>query len=130
LDPHRVHPACRARRTVTGAATFTLALYINGGALTSGSPVVQPIALRGQQAVYTFTGTSGQHVTFDVGASNWGGGIAYLRLFRPAGTALGNVGLGTGPTQGTFTLDATGTWTVRILATGPATGSVTFTLLP
>jgi hypothetical protein len=95
--------------------------------LTLGQATTATITVPGS-ASYTFTGTAGQHIGFDVSASNWGGSTAYLRLYRPAGSQFSNLAMSTGATFGSYALDATGTWVVSIIPAGAATGSATFTL--
>ena len=112
----------------TGSATFTLATDIIGGALTPGTSTSVTITSRGQNAAYTFAGVSGQHITLDVTASNWGAGSANMRLYSPSGYQIGVFGLNTSPTYGDYTLGATGTWTVRPDPYLASTGSATFTL--
>jgi hypothetical protein len=79
----------------------------------------------GQNAMLTFSGTSGQRVSVYVSSSTLPGCTAFnLSLVRPNGSTLA------GPvstcTDNAFidatTLDATGTWTVLIDPQGPGTG--------
>ncbi|MEU7870794.1 hypothetical protein [Dactylosporangium sp. NPDC049140] len=113
----------------TGSATFTLAFDVTGGALTAGVAVTQPIGLRGQNANFTFAGTSGQYVTVDVSASNWGTGSAYITLYNPSGGQYAYMLLGNGTANRQFQLNVSGTWTLRLDPYGSATGGATFRLL-
>ncbi|MBB5868344.1 hypothetical protein F4553_001723 [Allocatelliglobosispora scoriae] len=111
-----------------GSVTLTFARDILGGSLTSGTAVTTAIGFRGQNARYTFSGTSGEHVTFDASSTSWGGGIAYVELYNPTGGYLGYFTISGSATYGDFTLNATGTWTAVINPNSAATGSVTLTL--
>ena len=105
--------------TVPADQTGTLTLGGGAQALTFNTP--------GQNASYTFTGTSGQKVTFSATSSSLN---STIKIKKPDGTLLstlttvstvGNSGALMEPT----TLPATGTYTVTVDPTAQATGSVT-----
>ncbi len=113
--------------TAIGTATFKFATDINGGALTSEATVNASIDTRGQDDFYSFSGTAGAHVTFDVPATNWGASAsANIVLYGPTGTQFGYFNLYSSATFGDFTLNASGTWKMVLSPNGPATGSASF----
>jgi predicted transcriptional regulator len=116
----------------TGNATFAMARDVADRALVSGTPLGTSIGFRGQNALYHFSGVSGEHVTFDVSASSWSNGTtgstAHLYVSSPTGVYVGRVDLGQGATYGEFTLNATGTWRVVLDPTLAATGHATFAM--
>jgi hypothetical protein len=114
----------------TGSATLTFANDVPTRILSHGVAVTTAIPFRGQSANYTFAGTAGQHVTFDVSASTWTNGTlaggATMILRSPSNVVLGQFSISGGPTLGSFTLNATGTWTVVLDPNNASTGSATF----
>jgi hypothetical protein len=114
----------------TGNTRFTLANDVKMGTLTPGVAVTTVIGFRGQRANYTFAGSVGQHVTFDVSASTWMNGTlpggAYLVLKTPSNAVFGSFSMSSGPTRADFTLNATGTWTLVLDPNNASTGSTTF----
>jgi hypothetical protein len=113
-----------------GLASPADATTIAGGALTAGVAVKATVAVAGDDVAYTFAGTAGQHVTFDVSASTWTNGTlsggAYLVLKTPSNAVFGSFSMSSGPTFGDFTLNATGTWTVVLDPNNASIGSTTF----
>ncbi len=98
------------------------------GTLTvGGAPLTASFTAPGQNASYTFAGTSGQKLTFSATNSSLN---ATIKIKKPDATVLstltvtnanGNAGALMEPT----TLPATGTYTVTVDPTTQATGSVT-----
>jgi hypothetical protein len=114
-----------------GSTTFT---YVSAtdqdkGPLTVGTPISTSIAVSGQNAGYTFAGTTGVHKTIDVTATNWGSGEARLYVYDPSGTLYTYCNLGSAPTYCDFVPDLTGTWKLVLDPQGAAVGSTTFTLV-
>ncbi len=113
----------------TGKATIGLAFNVGPRAMGNGTTYTTTTHFRGQNAVYTFPGTTGRHLTLDVSSSSWpNGGSATLRVYNPAGTFETQVGLNQSPTFVDFTPDSTGTWTAILDPTGASTGTATVTL--
>lgn len=96
-----------------------------GTAILTGKVNKLALGKPGENARFTFSGTTGQGISVDIGESTIPGCPAFtLSLERPNGTAFGS-------TVSTCTaaafldqqkLDATGTWTVVVDPQGPSTG--------
>lgn len=102
------------------------------GTTSVGSSVTPNITVPGQNASYTFTGTSGQRLLVSAtGATGLGAnGAATVRLIRPGGAVHATAGI-TQATSGDFidsTLPVSGTWRLEFDPTGATSGSVTLGL--
>jgi large repetitive protein len=93
-----------------------------------GSIATGAISKRGNQAVYTFTGTSGQQVYYD-GLDGTASGLKF-RLFSPSGVEVAGVDarLDLGLNSG-LTLTESGTYRAMIDGLWPATGNFKFRLM-
>ncbi|GAA5198476.1 hypothetical protein GCM10023322_71990 [Rugosimonospora acidiphila] len=118
--------------SATGHVTFGLYTDVADRGLSPSVPVNTTISHRGQNAGYYLTGTTGQHVIFEVTSSAWSNGStpgnAYFHLYNPAGVYSGYIYLAQSATYADFTLTASGTWRLVLDPTGPATGHITFGL--
>jgi YD repeat-containing protein len=120
----------------TGTAQVTLAPQL-GGALSSGTSASESASVPGQEGYFTFTGTAGQSV--GVGISNLvftpssNGAPAYLYVYTPSGTQLGNVTYcyvtnpGSGCQVSLTNLPQSGTYTVQLIPPGQQQMSFTIT---
>jgi hypothetical protein len=114
--------------TSLGSTTFVLVSDQNKGTLTSGRPVTTTITAEGQSANYSFAGTKGNHVTFDVTATNWGpGGSANLYFYQPNGTLYDSCLLQRSRKRCEITPDRTGRWRVILDPVELSVGGSTFT---
>ena len=114
--------------TAVGSATVTLAGDVGNAPLTRGTQVTATTKYRGQQARYTFAATGGEHVTFDVPSTSWGGSTARLYLFGPGGRYVTYFTLAGSATYGDIDIDESGTWHVVLDPDQNAVGSARFTL--
>jgi hypothetical protein len=116
----------------TNAASFTLTLSSDTtGSLTpNGSGLAFSTARVGQNARYTFSGTSGQSYTVVWSGNTFAGPYNYVYIYKPNGTQLtntyfssanGSLSLGALPTTGTYTIF----FTPYATSTGQVTLSVT-----
>jgi hypothetical protein len=113
----------------TGSATFTLYNVVDvNGTMTPGGPA-QPLTITapGQNARFTFTGSSGQQVSLNITAVTILGSTVLIN--KPDGTTLASTSFGT---SGSFidntTLPTTGTYTVFVNPSTYYTGNMTLTL--
>ncbi len=113
--------------TALGSTTFALTNDQNKGALTSGTPISTTIAIKGQNANYSFAGVSGVHSTFYVSATNWGAGSARLYFYQPNGTLWDYCILTASPISCDLTPTVTGTWRASLDPTDNSVGSSTLT---
>jgi hypothetical protein len=93
-------------------------------ALVLGSQVSGALAMAGDQAVYTFSGTTGQRLYFD-GLTNAGGISA--ALYSPSGLQIFNVGVD--QDYGPATLVETGTFKLVVSGSGQSVGAYGFSLM-
>ena len=120
----------------TGSLTLTLYSVpadTTGSITAGGSAVTVTSTTPGQNGTLTFSGTSGQRISLR-GTNGMSGQVALVcdvnvTILKPNGTALAPATCmeGSGFLDVT-TLDATGTYTVKVDPTDAATGSVTLTL--
>jgi YD repeat-containing protein len=119
----------------TGSLTLTLynVPADTTGSITAGSPETVTSSAPGQNGTRTFSGTSGQRISLR-GTNGISGQVAFacdvnVTILKPNGTPLAPATCmeGSGFLDVT-TLDATGTYTVKVDPAGSATGSVTLTL--
>jgi hypothetical protein len=114
-----------------GSTTLTFANDVATQPLASGSPVTTTIKFEGQRAGYTFAGTAGKHVTFQVTKFNFSDGSSpgsfSLNFYKPGSTSsytswdFGDDG------YFDFTPPLTGTWKVKLVPDGASVGSTTLT---
>ncbi|MGH2670177.1 MAG: hypothetical protein ACRDH5_13865, partial [bacterium] len=91
----------------------------------AGSSVTVPLNTPGQNALYTFTGTTGQRVSLKVGANAPTGTVS---LVNPSGGALGSANSGVSASfMEPKTLTAAGTHTIKVDPGVYNTGSTTVT---
>ncbi|HEX4493907.1 MAG TPA: hypothetical protein VH914_22085 [Acidimicrobiia bacterium] len=114
--------------TATGNATLNVydATDQTKAITLNGSAVNVTINKPGQNASLTFSGTSGQGVSAQVGSATFAGCPAFTAyLLRPNGTQLGSPASSCNASLflSTQTLDATGTWTLVIDPVGTTTGT-------
>ena len=111
------------------AASPAAATTVPGPALIPGQPVTTTISVADQDVAYTFPTTAGQHLSFDVTASNWTNGStpgsATIRFYNPSGSYAGACNVTT-PTWCELTPGATGTMTAILDPADAATGTITF----
>jgi hypothetical protein len=116
--------------TPTGATTggSTVTSYdvppdVSGSLTINGAAVPVTISAPGQNAVLSFSGTSGQGITI-VGTGNTLGGSTLVTLTRPGNTSTA-WSVSSSSFNLTTSLTSTGTHTLTIDPQGPSTGSVT-----
>jgi lipid-binding SYLF domain-containing protein len=117
--------------TATGSVTLLLNTFTDiSGTITPGTPLSVTTTTAGQNARYTFSGTTGQHATLSLTNSTYTGCIALAgSILKPDGTTLNSTSIcGASGSAGPTSLPVTGTYTVLVDPGGTATGSVTVTL--
>ena len=99
------------------------------GTITMGGPAVTlTTTVPGQNGSLTFSGTSGQRVSVTTSQDTFNSCFS-LAVVKPDGTNLyGPAGACSAGGFGPLTLPASGTYTIRLIHNGSATGSLTFTL--
>ncbi|WP_159392844.1 RHS repeat-associated core domain-containing protein [Streptomyces cyaneogriseus] len=122
-------------KPVTGSTTATAVADVDGGVLTvDGSSRSASIGTAGQNARFTFTGTTGQKLTLNLGTappsawylSIYGPNDKWLVNERPMTTATLAYALAALPTSGTYTLTVapatmkTGTYSLGLSTTAAA----------
>lgn len=129
-----VGPGAYTLRVInTAAPTGTVKLQVfqftdtSAGPITAnGAAATGKVAWPGQRTSFTFSGTNGQKISYEVTASTLSG---YVELYAPDGSYSGNyAGAAAGQLADSFTLDATGTWTIVVDGSGASKGSVTVRL--
>jgi len=116
----------------TATGNVTLQLYnqpdVTGTITIDGATVTPTLAVPGQRARYTFTGTAGQWV--NLGLTSVTISSSTVSLLKPDGTTLVSSSFTTsgGSLDPTTTLPATGTYTILVDPAILATGSMTLTL--
>jgi YD repeat-containing protein len=117
--------------TGTGSATIVLNTFTDiSGTITPGTPITVTTTVAGQNARYSFSGTTGQHASVSLSASSYPGCTALTTsILNPDGTTLGSTSIcsSTGA-FGPLALPSTGTYTVFVDPAGTNTGSVTVSL--
>jgi hypothetical protein len=90
------------------------------------------ITSAGQAGTFTFSGTTGQKLSFNVTSATIGAsyGAAYCTVKNPDNTTLTGFycGKGANPYVDTQTLGQTGTYTIALAPSGSATGSLTMSI--
>jgi RHS repeat-associated protein len=115
--------------TGTGSVSFTISNVPAdlSGTLTPGTPITVDLPNKGQNANYTFSGSTNQQAT--VNLTNSSISFGFVSLLYPDGTLLASTFFGSGnSTLGPVTIPAAGIYTVRIDPEGKRTGSLTLTL--
>jgi YD repeat-containing protein len=118
--------------TTTGSVTVLLNTFADvTGPISPGTAVTATTTTPGQNALYTFSGTTGQQVSINISNSTYTGcsGVV-VSVLKPDNTSLGSVGLCNTATQflDALTLPTTGSYTVLVNPQGTTTGSVTLVL--
>ncbi|MDP1767871.1 MAG: hypothetical protein Q8L74_03585, partial [Nitrospirota bacterium] len=113
----------------TGSMTLTLSSALTGSVTLDGASVPLTIGRVGQQARYTFSGTSGQWVS--LGLTSVTMTTANVTLLKPDGTTLASTSVGTagGGLEPPGALPSTGTYTLVVDPSGVYTGNITLTLM-
>jgi YD repeat-containing protein len=118
--------------TTTGSVTVLLNTFADvTGTITAGTALTATTTTPGQNALYTFSGTSGQQFSINLSGSTYAGCNAVVAsIVKPDGTTLGSAGICNGTTGflDSQTLPTTGTYTVKVDPQGATTGSVTVLL--
>ncbi|HZL95607.1 MAG TPA: pre-peptidase C-terminal domain-containing protein, partial [Vicinamibacterales bacterium] len=116
----------------TGTASLTLYDVVDatGSIAINGSAVGVSLLTPGQQALLTFSGTSGQSVTASATVTSGAYGCAWsLAILNSAGGIVAsNVSCSSGNSTGAVSLPASGTYTVRVDPAGTATGAANVSL--
>jgi YD repeat-containing protein len=113
--------------TYTGNITLTLMSYLSGTLNLDGTATTATIATVGQNARYTFSGTAGQWMS--LGMTSVTLPSAYVTLYKPDGTTLSSVTVGTtGGSLDPPILPTTGLYTVTVNPLYQYTGNLTLTL--
>jgi hypothetical protein len=120
------------RSADTGSATLTTYLVTDqtGTISKGGASKSVAISTPGQNARFTFSGTSGTSVTANVTSAAFSGTGCYgVEFVRPDGTIpASTVSCNATVTLGPFVLDASGTWTVVVDPQDIETGTATLAL--
>jgi hypothetical protein len=116
-----------------GSATLTLynVTNISGTITIGGTSVNVSITTPGQNASYTFSGTSGQQVSLTITNVTIPECDLTVSILTPSGTTLASASCIIPPNGGfidTVTLPVTGTYTILFNPLGAYTGSATLTL--
>ena len=118
--------------TTTGSVTVLLNSFADvTGTIASGTPVSVTTTTPGQNALYTFSGVTGQSASVSTAGSTYTGcNAVVVSILKPDGTNLGSGGIcnNTSGSFGPLSLPATGTYTVKVDPQGVGTGSATVTL--
>jgi hypothetical protein len=119
-----------------GATTGSVTVLLNNfadvtGTIASGTPLTATTTVAGQNARYTFSGTSAQHVSASLTGNTYSGcNAVVVSILKPDGSTLSSTGLCTGGSGSiaSVVLPSTGTYTVLVNPQGTTTGSVTVAL--
>jgi len=122
---------------VTSVNTATLNLQLSSDATANlsvnGPAAAVTIVKVGQAATYSFSGTAGQNLNLIL-SNDTILGNTYFYVYKPDGTSLNytsvsySSGAGTGGNLSLGSLPASGTYTVRVMPSNGATGSITAAL--
>jgi YD repeat-containing protein len=120
--------------TTTGSITLLLNTFADvTGSITAGTNLTATTTTAGQNALYTFSGTTGQQVSIIMSNSTYTGcNAVVVSILKPDGTQLGAAGICNGSSGflDSQTLPSTGTYTVKVDPQGTTTGGVTLLLNP
>ncbi|HEY2499109.1 MAG TPA: IPT/TIG domain-containing protein [Candidatus Angelobacter sp.] len=118
--------------TTTGSVTLLLNTFTDvTGTISFGTPLTAATTVAGQNARYTFNGTLGQQLSMNLSGNTYVGcNAVVVSVLQSNGTTVGSAGVCNGTTgfMDSFTLPATGTYTVLVNPQGATTGSVTLLL--
>ena len=119
--------------TYTGSVTFTLYVFsdVTGSITAGGSSVTATTSTPGQNALYSFSGTTGQRISVKVTSGSYSGGSingADVYLQKLQGPTLSSILVANTGFIDTQTLTASGTYFVVVDPKTAATGSVTINL--
>jgi hypothetical protein len=118
--------------TTTGGVTLLLNTFADvTGTITAGTPLSTSTTTAGQNARYTFSGTTGQQVSITMSGSTYTGcNAVVVSILKPDGTQLSAAGIcnGTSGFLDSQTLPSTGTYTVLVNPQGTTTGGITVLL--
>src|SRR6185437_2103009 len=118
--------------TTTGSITLLLNTFADiAGTISVGTPLTATTTKAGQNARYTFNGTSGQQLSMNLSGNTYVGcNAVVVSVLKSDGTSLASTGICNGSTgfMDSFTLPATDTYTVLVNPQGATTGSVTMLL--
>ncbi|MBZ5494423.1 MAG: IPT/TIG domain-containing protein [Acidobacteriia bacterium] len=118
--------------TTTGSITLLLNTFTDvTGTISVGTPLTSTTTTAGQNALYTFSGTAGQQLSMNLSGNTYVGcNAVVLNVLKSDGSSLASTGICNGSTgfMDSFTLPATGTYTVLVNPQGTTTGSVTLLL--
>jgi hypothetical protein len=112
----------------TGTLTLTLMSYLSGTLNLDGTATTTSITPIGRNALYTFSGTTGQWVS--LGLTGVTITSSTVTLWKPDGTQFASTSIGTsgGSLDAPTALPTTGTYTVTVNPAAQYTGSITLTL--
>ena len=97
---------------------------VTGTITIGGAGVTFTTSVPGHNALYTFTGNSGQSVTVHLTSNTFG--VVTVSLINPSGSTLTSTSLSASSFNLTSeTLSTTGTYTVKVDPSGSNTGSIT-----
>ena len=116
--------------TTTGSVTVLLNTFadVAGGPINVGTPVTATTTVAGQNALYTFSGTTGQQISMNLSGNTYVGcNAVVVSVLQPNGSSVGSAGVCNGSTgfMDSITLPVTGTYTMLVNPQGTTTGSVT-----
>jgi hypothetical protein len=118
--------------TTTGSVTVLLNNFADvTGTITPGTPITATTTVSGQNARYTFSGTSGQQASLSLSGNTYVGcNAVVVNILKPDGSSLASTGIcnsSTG-TLNPVALPVSGAYTVFVNPQGTTTGSVTVAL--
>jgi YD repeat-containing protein len=118
--------------TTTGSVTLLVNTFTDvAGTISVGTPVTATTTVAGQNARYTFSGTSGQQMSMNLSGNTYVGcNAVVVSVLQPTGASVGSTGICNSSTGSlnSITLPATGTYTILVDPQGTTTGSVTMLL--
>ncbi|HZU29966.1 MAG TPA: IPT/TIG domain-containing protein, partial [Candidatus Angelobacter sp.] len=118
--------------TTTGSVTLLLNTFADiTGTISVGTPLTVTTTGVGQNARYTFSGSTGQQISIILSGSTYTGcNAVVVSVLKSDGTSLGSAGICNGATGfvDSITLSATDTYTVLVNPQGTTTGSITLLL--
>jgi len=112
----------------TGSLTATASSLVTAAVATDGKPITLTTTIPGKIGAWTFAGTANKQVNFAFTSGTFAS--AEVDFYRPDGTYMFNVtGCGTSCTAYAVP-PTTGTYTIKLFASGLSTGSLTATESP
>jgi hypothetical protein len=118
--------------SAVGSLTLTFANDVPTKALTAGKAVTTTIKFEGQDAGYSFATTKNKNDAFKVNHFNFtsdgGTGTVYLYFYEPGSSSeYTDCGFSSNGSCN-FRTPVGGTWTITLIPSGSAVGSLTLTL--